>query len=304
MTAAGRALAVTIALAATVLAQQPPSFRAGVDVVSLSVTVTDVSGRYITDLTPDQLSILEDGVKQDITYFNRANVPIALSLLLDTSASMEDKMATARTAAVGFARRLRPQDLGQLIGFADRVEVLQTFTSDQDALERAIRKTAANGSTALRNAVYIALKELKKIRATTEEDIRRQAIVMFTDGDDTSSLIGFDDLLDLARRSETAIYTIALRSPFEIENKTYAETDFSLRQLTQQTGGRTFFPTRIEDLAGVYGQIADELANQYVVGFVSKNTRRDGAWRKLIVRADREGTTTRTRLGYFGPKQK
>jgi len=302
MTAAGRALAVTIALAATVLAQQPPSFRAGVDVVSLSVTVTDVSGRYITDLTPDQLSILEDGVKQDITYFNRANVPIALSLLLDTSASMEDKMATARTAAVGFARRLRPQDLGQLIGFADRVEVLQTFTSDQDALERAIRKTAANGSTALRNAVYIALKELKKIRATTEEDIRRQAIVMFTDGDDTSSLIGFDDLLDLARRSETAIYTIALRSPFEIENKTYAETDFSLRQLTQQTGGRTFFPTRIEDLAGVYGQIADELANQYVVGFVSKNTRRDGAWRKLIVRADREGTTTRTRLGYFGPK--
>jgi Ca-activated chloride channel family protein len=304
MTAAGRALAVAIALAATVLAQQPPSFRAGVDVVSLSVTVTDASGRYITDLTPDQLSILEDGVKQDITYFDRANVPIALSLLLDTSASMEDKMATARTAAVGFARRLRPQDLGQLIGFADRVEVLQTFTSDQDALERAIRKTAANGSTALRNAVYIALKELKKIRATTEEDIRRQAIVMFTDGDDTSSLIGFDDLLDLARRSETAIYTIALRSPFEIENKTYGKTDFSLRQLTQQTGGRTFFPTRIEDLAGVYGQIADELANQYVVGFVSKNTRRDGAWRKLIVRADREGTTTRTRLGYFGPKEK
>jgi Ca-activated chloride channel family protein len=215
---------------------------------------------------------------------------------------MEDKMAAARKAAVGFARRLRPQDLGQLIGFADRVAVLQNFTSDQDALERAIHKTATNGSTALRNAVYIALKELKKIRATTAEDIRRQAIVVFTDGDDTSSLIGVDDLLDLARRSETAIYTIALRSPFEVEAKTYAETDFSLRQLTQQTGGRTFFPTRIEDLAGVYGQIADELATQYVVGFVSKNSRRDGAWRKLIVRADREGTTARTRLGYYGPK--
>jgi VWFA-related protein len=231
-------------------------------------------------------------------------VPIALSLLLDTSASMEDKMATAREAAVGFASRLRPQDLGQLIGFADRVEVLQTFTSDRTALERAIRKTVANGSTALRNSVYIALKELKKIRATTEQDIRRQAIVVFTDGADTSSLIGVDDLLDLARRSETAIYTIALRSPSEIEAKKYSETDFSLRQLTQQTGGRTFVPTRIEDLAGVYGQIADELANQYVVGFVSKNTRRDGAWRNLIVRADREGTTARTRPGYFGPNQK
>jgi Ca-activated chloride channel family protein len=302
MTAAGRVLAAAVALAATVPAQQLPSFQAGVDVVSLSVTVTDASGRYVTDLTPDQLNIFEDGAKQEIAYFNRTNVPIALALLLDTSASMEGKMATAKEAAVGFARRLRPQDLGQLIGFADRVEVLQAFTSDQAALERAIRKTAANGSTALRNAVYIALKELKKVRPTTEQDIRRQAIVVFTDGDDTSSLIAFDDLLDLAQRSETAIYTIALRSPVEIEAKTYAETDFSLRQLTQQTGGRSFFPTRIEDLAGVYAQIADELANQYVVGFVSKNTRRDGAWRKLIVRVDRERTTARTRLGYFGPK--
>ena len=302
MTAAGRVLVAAVALAATVQAQQLPSYRAGVDVVSLSVTVTDASGRYVTDLTPDQLNVFEDGAKQDIAYFNRTNVPIALALLLDTSASMEDKLATAREAAAGFARRLRPQDLGQLIGFADRVEVLQTFTSDRAALESAIRRTVANGTTALRNAVYIALKELQKIRPTTEQDVRRQAIVVFTDGADTSSLIGFDDLLDLARRSETAIYAIALRSPFEIDTKAYAETDFSLRQLAQQTGGRAFFPTRIEDLAGVYGQIADELANQYVVGFVSKNTRRDGAWRQLTVRVDRQATTARTRLGYFGPK--
>ena len=304
MTAASRALAAAVALTATVAAQQLPSFRAGVDLVSLSVTVTDASGRYVTDLTPDHLNIFEDGARQDIAYFNRTNVPIALSLLLDTSASMQDKMATAREAAVGFARRLRPQDLGQLIGFADRVEVLQTFTNDQAALERAIRKTVPDGSTALRNAVYIALKELKKIRATTEEEIRRQAIVVFTDGDDTSSLMDFDELLDLAKRSETAIYTIALRSSSEIEAKTYANTDFSLRQLAQQTGGRAFFPNRIEDLAGAYGQIADELASQCVVGFVSKNTRRDGAWRKLTVRVDREGTTARTRLGYFAAKEK
>jgi Ca-activated chloride channel family protein len=304
MTAAGRTLVAAVALAATAAAQQLPSFRADVDLVSLSVTVTDASGPYVTDLTPDQLIIFEDGVRQDIAYFNGKSVPIALALLLDTSASMEDKMPTAKEAAVGFARRLRPQDLGQLIGFADRVEVLQPFTSDQAALERAIRKTVANGSTPLYNALYIALKDLKKIRATTEQDIRRQAIVVFTDGADTSSLMDFDELLDLAKRSETAIYAIALRSPSEIASRTYADTDFSLRQLAQQTGGRSFFPTRIEDLAGVYRQIADELANQYVVGFVSKNAKRDGAWRKLTVRVDREGTTARTRLGYFGPKQK
>jgi Ca-activated chloride channel homolog len=304
MTGVRRALVAAVAFAATAAAQQLPSFRAGVDVVSLSVTVTDATGRYVTDLTPEQLNIFEDGAKQDIAYFNRTNVPIALVLLLDTSSSMEDKMATAKEAAVGFARRVRPQDLGQLIGFADRVEVLQPFTSDQGALERAIRKTVANGSTTLYNALYIALKELKKVRAAAEEDVRRQAIVVFTDGEDTSSLVGFDELLDLARRSETAIYAIALRSPREIEARAYAVTDYSLRQLAQQTGGRPFFPTRIEDLAGAYGQIADELANQYVVGFVSKNTKRDGAWRKLTVRVDREATTARTRLGYFGPKQK
>jgi len=304
MTAVGRTLVATVALAAMASAQQLPSFRAGVDVVSLSVTVTDGSGRYVTDLTPEQIAVYEDGATQDIAYFNRTNVPIALALLLDTSSSMEGKMATAREAAAGFARRLRPQDLGQLIGFADRVEVLQAFTSDRAALERAIGKTAGGGATPLYNALYIALKELKKIHAATQQDIRRQAIVVFTDGADTSSLIDFDELLDLAKRSETAIYAIALRSPFEIAARTYAVTDFSLRQLAQQTGGRSFFPTRIDDLAGAYGQIADELASQYVVGFVSKNANRDGAWRKLAVRVDREGATARTRLGYFGPKQK
>ena len=215
MTGAGRILVAAVAFAATASAQQLPSFRAGVDVVSLSVTVTDAAGRYVTDLTPEQLNIFEDGAKQDVAYFNRTSVPIALVLLLDTSSSMDDKMATAKEAAVGFARRVRPQDLGQLIGFADRVEVLQPFTSDQAALERAIRKTVANGSTTLYNALYIALKELKKVRAAVEEDVRRQAIVVFTDGEDTSSLVGFDELLDLARRSETAIYAIALRSPRE-----------------------------------------------------------------------------------------
>jgi Ca-activated chloride channel homolog len=300
----GRTLVATVALAAMALAQQPPSFRAGVDVVSLSVTVTDPSGRYVTGLTPEQFNVYEDGLRQDVAYFNGTNVPIALALLLDTSVSMTDKIATAQEAAVGFARRLRPQDLGELIAFSDRTDVIQRFTGDQAALERAVRRTVAAGSTSLYTAVYISLKELKKTRAATEQEIRRQAIVVFTDGEDTSSLVGFDELLDLARRSETAIYAIGLRSPTESAARTYSAADFALRQLAQETGGRTFFPARIEDLGGVYGQIADELASQYVVGYVSKSTKRDGAWRRLTVRVNREGATARTRLGYFGPKQK
>jgi Ca-activated chloride channel homolog len=284
--------------------QQPPplpSFRAGVDIVSLTVTVTDGDGKYVAGLDPGRFEVYEDGAKQDIQYFNRSNVPVALSLLLDTSASMEDRMTTAQEAAIGFARRLGPQDLAELVDFDSRVDVTQAFTSDQAALEAAIRKTTAGGSTALYNAVYIALKELKKIRARSESDVRRQAIVVMSDGEDTSSLVTYDQVLDLAKRSETAIYTIGLRSKDELQTKGFKEAEFVLRDLAQQTGGRVFFPNRVEDLAGVYAQISEELASQYLVGYISKNTKRDGAWRRVVVRVDRPGTSARTKQGYFGP---
>jgi Ca-activated chloride channel family protein len=282
-------------------AQQKPAFRAGVEVVSLSVTVTDGDGRYVTDLLQDDFSGYEDGVKQDLIFFDRSNLPIALSLLLDTSASMEQRLATAQEAAVGFAKRLRPQDLGELIDFNTRVEVTQGFTSGSQELERAIRKTTAGGSTALYNAVYIALKDLKKVQAKSAAEVRRQAIVVFSDGEDTSSLVTFEQVLDLAKRSETAIYTIGLRARDELQTKGFKEADYVMRELAYQTGGRAFFPSRIEDLAGIYGQIADELSSQYLLGYISKNTRRDGLWRRVVVRIDRPSVTTRTKQGYFAP---
>jgi Ca-activated chloride channel family protein len=283
---------------------QLPAFRAGIDIVSLTVTVSDAAGRYVTDLSPDQFHVFEDGAAQEIAFFNRSKLPIALALLLDTSASMEDRMTTAQDAAIGFARRLQPLDVGELIGFDRDVRVIQGFTGDPGVLERAIRSTTAAGSTSLYNAVYVSLKELRKIRATAEQDVRRQAIVVVTDGADTSSLVGYDEVLDTARRSETAIYTIGLRSKDEIADKTFKEADFVLRQLAQETGGRVFFPARIEDLAGVYSQIADELASQYVLGYISKNPKRDGRWRRISVRVDRQGATARTRQGYFGPSRR
>ena len=282
-------------------AAQGPSFRAGIDVVSLNITVTDPQGHYVTDLQRDDFSVFEDGVKQEVTFFSRTNLPIALSLLLDTSASMEDKLGIAQDAAIGFARRLRPQDVAQVVDFDSRVEVLQNFTSDQAVVEQAIQKTTAGGSTSLNNAVYIALKELKKIQAHTEDDLRRQAIVLLSDGEDTSSLVSFDEVLDLAKRSETAIYTIGLRAKEPQQGRGFREAEYVLRQLAQETGGRAFFPERIEDLAGAYGQISDELSSQYTLGYTSRNQRRDGAWRRLVVQTTHANATPRTKKGYYAP---
>jgi Ca-activated chloride channel family protein len=306
------AAAVAIALVTVKAAQPPPPtqpqvpFRAGVDVVSLNVTVTDGTTHFVMDLNKDEFNVFEDGVKQDVTFFSRTNLPIALALLLDTSASMESKLPTAQEAAIGFAKRLRAQDLAEVIDFDSRVVVLAPFTNGVPDLEQAIHKTSAGGSTSLYNAVYIALKDLKKVMAKNTDEIRRQAIVLLSDGEDTSSLLPFEEVLDLAKRSETAIYAIGLRSPDGpgTTSKGFKEAEFVLRQFSQETGGRSYFPTQVSELAAIYGQISDELSSQYTVGYTSRNGRRDGSWRRVVVRVVRPNLTARTKLGYFAPSPK
>jgi Ca-activated chloride channel family protein len=300
-------LAMAVSLGLVVSAQQKPvlpspSFRSGVELVSLNVTVADGAGRYATDLQQDEFQVYEDGVKQDITLFNRTNLPIALALLMDTSASMETRLQTAQEAAAGFSRRLRPQDLAEIIDFDSRVNILQPFTNSVEQLEQAIRRTSAGGSTSMYNAVYIALKDLKKVVAKDVEEIRRQAIVILSDGEDTSSLLPFEEVLDLAKRSETAIYAIGLRDSEESSSsRGFKEAEFVLRQLSQETGGRPFFPNQVSELPNIYTQISDELSSQYTVGYTSKNGKRDGAWRRLVVRVSRPSLTARTKQGYFAP---
>ena len=292
------AVALISALASTPSAQG--TFKAAIDVVSLNVTAMDSSNHYVTDLEEKQFSVFEDGVKQDLSFFTRKQQAIAMSLLLDSSASMEDKLPTLQTAATNFVHRLKSNDLAQVIDFDSRVEIRQAFTSKQNELESAIQQTTAGGSTSLYNAIYISLKELAKIRAQGEEDVRRQALVLFSDGEDTSSLISFDEVLELAKRSETAIFTIALRGT-DTQSKGFHEAEFVMRQLAQETGGRAFFPVKIDDLNGAYAEIADELASQYTLGYSSRNNKRDGAWRRIVVQIDKPNVSPRTKRGYYAP---
>jgi len=281
--------------------QTSPAFRSSVDLVSLNTTVTDPTNRFVLDLGAGDFSIVEDGVGQEVRFFSRTTMPLSVSLLLDSSASMDERMKTAQKAALGFADALRPQDQAQVIDFDSRVSVVAPFGASRAEVEKAISSTVAGGSTALYNAIYIALRELNKVRSRNIEDLRRQAIVVLSDGEDTSSLVAYDEVLELAKRSETVIYAIGLRSKDGYTGKGYSDAEYVLRQLTSQTGGRVFFPGGAEELPSIYGMISEELSSQYLLGYTSSNPRRDGRWRRIQVRVARAGATARTRQGYYAP---
>jgi Ca-activated chloride channel family protein len=292
--------ALCAAAGATVLAAQSQRIRSGVELVSLNVTVTDNQGKYATDLNEDEFEVYEDGAKQKVTFFSKTQQPISLALLLDTSASMDERMGIAQEAAIGFAKQLHKEDQAEVIDFDSQVRVLSPFTNDEAALEKAIRATTANGSTSLYNALYIAMTELKRVKNASGPDIRRQAIVLLSDGDDTSSLIEFDRVLDTAKRSEVVIYCIGLRQG-EIARREFKEAEFVLKQLATETGGRAFFPTDARELAKIYQGIWDELSSQYAMAYSSGNPKRDGAWRRIQVRLLRPNVIARTKQGYYGP---
>jgi Ca-activated chloride channel family protein len=176
--------------------------------------------------------------------------------------------------------------------------VLAPFTAARSELDAAIRSTAAGGSTAMYNAVYIALRELGKIRLSDEqENLRRRAIVVLSDGEDTSSLVTYDEMLELAQRSDSVIYTIGLGVDTPGVRRS-ADPSFVLTRLAQQTGGRAFFPTQAKELTGVYTDIRNELSSQYLLAYVSSGER-TARWRGVNVRVSRPGLIVRTRQGYF-----
>lgn len=293
-------LSLGLAAAVSPHAQQRPSYRSTIDLVMLNVTVTGPGGRYVADLSGDDFQVLEDGHPQELAYFSPANIPLSVSLVLDTSSSMDEEMPLSKQAAMDFVARLRPGDVAEVVSFDSRVEVLQPMTGDRALLEAAIQHMRAGGSTALYNAVYIVLRQLDKVRPQTGDDVRRQVIVVLSDGEDTSSLVTFDHLLDSAKRSQTVIYSVGLGLEETAGLRaTRSDGEFGLRQLAQETGGRLFLPKRPMDLIDVYTQIANELTNQYVVGYLSSNALADGAWRRIAVRVLQPNLQARTRAGYY-----
>jgi Ca-activated chloride channel family protein len=282
--------------------QRPPTFEVGIEIINLNLSVTDARNRYVTDLTSKDFAVFEDGIRQELSLFTHENLPISMAVLIDGSASMDEKLPTAQAAATRFVKTLRPEDAAEVIQFNDRTTVLQEFTSDHDLLDAAIHRTQAGGPTALHNALYIALKELGKQKKAGQ--LRRLAIVLLTDGEDTASLVTDEQVLELARKTDINIYSIRLGGDRAADRlrPSFSQASFVLTTLSKETGGQVFFPASLNELESVYDRIAEELRTQYSVGYVSSNRRLDGKWRRIVVRVpDRESITVRHKLGYYGP---
>jgi Ca-activated chloride channel homolog len=270
-----------------------PAFGSRVELVRLDVSVLRADGRVVRDLRERDFEIYEDGEPQTPALFLHRDLPISLVLLLDSSASIADRLGLSQAAASGFLETLGPQDEASVVEFNDRVRVLQAPTSDHDVLLRAVRRISAGGSTGLYNALYVTLRSLPQ--GLRGSDLRRRALVLLSDGEDTSSLVWGEQVVELARRREASIHVIDLR-PHDETNR----SAILLNVLSHESGGDVYNPGSIHDLDAVYSRIGEELKNEYTIGYVSSRTSYDGRWRRIDVRVrGHKGLRVRHRTGYY-----
>lgn len=299
--------AVIAVCAATPLAQAPqpqdprPAFRSSTSLVALNVTVTK-GDELVTGLEAADFEVYEDGVQQEVRFFDSQSVPMDVILMLDTSASMRHRMPVVHEAARAFMKILRPGDRGAIVAFNDSVEVVQELTTDGAAIEKAIGATSASGSTALHTALYVALKQFG-LSARHSGELRRQAIAVLSDGEDTTSVITFEAVVALARRMGVNIYTIGLRPEAPLrrpgDRPQVSEGDYALSALARETGARAFFPANVNELKDVYEDIAAELEAQYSIAYAPADGRPDGRFRRILVRVTSDPQhRPRARAGY------
>jgi len=254
--------------------------------VVLWLSASDKQGGFATDLKREDLRLLEDGRPQEILEFQREDRPITLAILLDSSASMKEKLEEVHDAAAAFVDTLRPEDRALVIDFNDRVFLLEDLTADRERLKRAIVSTEALGGTALYDVLHAAYRKIGTIEG-------RKAIVLLSDGEDTASQFGFERVIEEAKSNPAIIYAIGLGGEGGGPRRSV------LKELSSTTGGRAYFVKTAAQLADVYRQIAEELRAQYSVAYSTANEVWDGRWIKLEIESARQGLEFRARRGFF-----
>lgn len=313
--------------------QQLRAYGVGVGLVRLSVTARTLKGDLVHDLKPEEFEVLEEGSRQEIVRFGHHEAPISVVVLFDKSASMRDeKLMHAKDGAVSFVRALRAQDEVQVVAFSEGVDVLGTFGLDRRTLERATKNIRAEGGTRLYDAV------LEGARALASSGRReKRALLILSDGEDTASAATLEEAVEGARRAGVPFYAVGIETDEEDPGPRFAppgshrgSEDVSrlgfdppwkrldpppvrkprtgpsqairtLTRLTEGTGGWTYPIVAARRCKEVCLRVAEELRNQYLLGYLPADSVRDGGWRALVVRTSRPGVTLTTRAGYYAP---
>ena len=275
------------------------TYRVSVDLVNVLCSVLDKNtNSFVTNLTQDDFTIYEDDKKQEIVNFSReANLPLTIAMLIDTSQSVAPKLKFEQDAATSFFQSvLREKDRAMLVEFDSGVTMLQDFTNDPNKLAKEIRKLRAAGGTALYDAIYMTCDE-KLIRETG-----RKALVILSDGEDESSKTNLQQATEMALRAEATTFAISISKGGFFGVGGSQEGDTVLKDIAKETGGRVFFPFKIEELDDAFRQINQELRSQYSIGYLSTNPARDGSYRKIDIRVSEKGLKLAHRRGYYAPK--
>ena len=283
-------LLFALAVSGAGVAAQQPTFRSGTQVVSLFATVLDAENRLVPDLTQQDFEVFDNDKSQPLVVFRSENLPITAIVMLDTSGSMTGTISLLKAAAEQFVIRLLPDDKATVGAFNDKIELNAGFTNNRDKLVSQVKDLDYGNGTRLFDAISESLDALHGVEG-------RRVILVFTDGDDTSSRIGRGTVLDRARAEEVMVYSIGLQSEyFDGARMVRTRPDSSLKKLADETGGGYFELKKTADLGPTFSRVAQELHSQYVLGFEAKQL--DGKVHKLAVKMKQVGMTARARKSY------
>lgn len=274
--------------------QSPPPLvlAVEVEVVSVTAVIFDRGGRFVKGLGPQDVELSEDGVAQELTYFREAvggedKIPLSVVLVLDASGSMKRNMQFLQQAANSFVRKLEDVDKALVVSFNESVKGSAEFSDDTDRLEQFVDSLQAWGGTSLYDAIHYSLGRVR-------DQAGRKALVVFSDGDDTTSRLGAQEAIDYARGIEATIYTVGIGS---------ASSGF-LKKIAGETGGEAFFPDRVGDLIKVFATISEELRQQYALAYTPKRPA-DGSYRSIQLKVlTRKDVEVRVRKGYFAVRRR
>jgi len=293
---------LSVVLIASVLAAAQAGLEqtltVNVDLVNVYFTVCNHKGRLIADLDRERFAIFEDGESQIITNFSReTDTALTIVLLVDVSGSVRDKLQFEQNAATQFLNGTlrRGRDKAALVTFEYSIELEQDYTDDSALLATAVRKMRAGGGTRLYDALHYVVQQ--KLMGAEQ----RKLIILITDGEDKSSRRTPQEVVDIAQRNNVSIYAISMNA-LGTKRSESDRSDRVLDMLASETGGRAFFPRKLESMVSDFKQIDNELRLQYTIGYRSTNPKRDGTFRKIRIEVkNKVNYSVRARLGYYAP---